>query len=102
MLAQTIASITTVGSQVLWVTRDGSPDDGPAWPADGFYSRVRDAGFEVQDITKTNELAEIMRLVKKQYTAEQKGRGQLCVVRMTRVREGGEGRPPPPRHRAAL
>ena len=103
MLAQTIAAITTVGSQVLWVTRDGSPDDGPAWPADGFYSRVRDAGFEVQDIAKTDELAGIMRLVKKRYTAEQKGRGQLCVVRMTRVREEEEeGRPQRQRHRAAL
>lgn len=27
-LADTIARLTAVGSEVLWVTRDGSPDDG--------------------------------------------------------------------------
>ena len=39
--------------QVLWVTRDGSPDDGVGWPAETFYEQLRSAGFRCDDVTAT-------------------------------------------------
>jgi hypothetical protein len=45
-LADTIARLTAVGSEVLWVTRDGSPDDGIGWPGEVFYDRVKSHGFK--------------------------------------------------------
>jgi|EP01044_Picomonas_judraskeda_P001162 hypothetical protein len=43
---------------------------------------------EVSDITRSKDVIKILRLVHERYTAEQAGRGDLCVVRMRRV-EGG-------------
>ena len=68
MLAQTIAAVTigsgSYGSPATSCPTTARP--GRRWP----YRRLR-CSFEVQDITKTNELAEIVRLVKKQYTANE-------------------------------
>ena len=55
MLAQTIAAITTVGSQVLWVTRDGSPDDGPAEPMGGSLSSADAASDDERDDERDDE-----------------------------------------------
>jgi hypothetical protein len=43
---------------------------------------------EVSDITRSKDVIKILRLVHERYTAEQAGRGDLCVVRMRRVAGG--------------
>ena len=84
-LAETIIALTAADGEVLLVTREGSPTDTAATLEAAFYGRLRGAGFEVADITKTEEVAETLRLVQGRYTAEQSGRGELCVVRMKRT-----------------
>ena len=48
---------------------------------------MRAAGFRCDDITATKVVAKVLRLVRRRFTAEQSGRGPLCVVRMTRVHQ---------------
>ena len=84
-LAETIIALTAADGEVLLVTREGSPTDAAATLEAAFYGRLRGAGFEVADITKTEEVAATLRLVQGRYTAEQSGRGELCVVRMQRT-----------------
>ena len=55
-----------------------------------FYARLREGGFEVVDLSETDEVLEARELVVPTY--EYSGRGPVTGVRMTQTRQRGGSR----------
>ena len=117
-LADTIIGLSGEGTEVLWASPDAplevllhtAPSPATSSPlAHGparrstlppsqdrfgrdFYARLREGGFEVVDLSETDEVLEARELVVPTY--EYSGRGPVTVVRMTQTQRGGSRRRP--------
>ena len=98
-LADTLTMLSTIGSEVLWATRDGAPGLPPpaaaataTKPAGGsptagrpfFYTAMEEHGWIVTDITASASVAAAKR--GSACDGTESGRGALSVVRMVRTR----------------
>ena len=107
-LADTIIGLSGEGTEVLWASPDAPLEVlCPPLPlallhtvqleaqryhsqdrfGRDFYTRLREGGFEVVDLSETDEVLEARELVVPTY--EYSGRGPVTVVRMTQTRRGG-------------
>ena len=104
-LADTIIGLSGEGTEVLWASPDAplevhlSPLHWPSCTRSipilhsqdrfgrDFYTRLREGGFEVVDLSETDEVLEARELVVPTY--EYSGRGPVTVVRMTQTRQRG-------------
>ena len=84
-LADTLAMLSTIGSEVLWATRDGSPTRRSA-ARPFFYSAMETYGFVIHDITESAQVQAAMRVsfTEGPNCGKHSARGPLCVVKMVR------------------